>query len=97
MNNKKYKVTCLKCKKSSRINIINDTQVMYEDILPIIAARFRNDFKWGFECSCGNDSRLSIKEKDQVNQLVSGTKQQIADIVSGLKIKDELKFRMELA
>lgn len=98
MNKKSYKVTCLKCKKTSRLGIIDNMKVVYTDHIPIIACRLRPDDKWGFECQCGNDNRLARQEKDQVDILVSGGgKQAIKKITDSLKIKDELQFRMEIA
>lgn len=95
MKVQKYKVTCLKCKKASLINIVNDTQPVYIDHVPICAARFRGDLQWGFECLCGNDSRVAKSEASQVEALVlNGGKAAVKKIVDGLKIKDELKFKM---
>lgn len=98
MDTRTFKITCLKCKKSSRIKIANGKDVIYIDHTPIIAARLRGDMQWGFECMCGNDSRLCIEEKKDANLLIQGSsKEIIKKIVDSLKIKDELKFRMESA
>lgn len=96
MDIKNYRVTCLACKGGSRLAIINGTQVNYKDHVPIIAARLRGDLKWGFECMCGNDSRLAIQEKGQVKELVQGGAHAIHKLAESLKIKDELKFTMEV-
>lgn len=91
-------ITCLNCKGQSRIKIINDTQVMYIDHTPIIACRLRGDMKWGFECTCGNDSRLAREERDQAPMLLqAGSKQAFDKLIASLKVKDEKKFVMETA
>ncbi len=98
MDVKKYKVTCLSCLKSSLLNIVANSQVNYIDHTPIIACRMRGDMKWGFECICGNDSRLARQEQDQASTLLCGSnKSVIKKVVDSLKIKDELKFKMESA
>lgn len=90
-----YKVTCLKCKGSDNLKITPDHTVFFTEHFPIIAARFRPDMNWGFECgSCGNDSRVALEEKDQLNTLVRGGEHSIQKIADSLKIKDELKFSM---
>lgn len=77
------------------IQIINDTQVMYIDHTPIIACRLRGDMKWGFECICGNDSRLAYEEKEQApSLLLQGSKAELDKLIASLKIIDEKKFRM---
>lgn len=96
MDRKTYRVTCLKCKGSSVLHILNGTQVVYKDQMPIIAARLRGDMQWGFECSCGNDSRLAREEKPQIKALVQGGAHAVAKIAASLKTKDVNKFRMEL-
>jgi hypothetical protein len=88
-------VTCLNCKGQSRIKIINDTQVMYIDHTPIIACRLRGDMQWGFECTCGNDSRLARdEEKDAPVLLQHGSAEALTNLIDSLKVKDEKKFRM---
>lgn len=96
---KTYKIICLGCKGHSIVRIMDITnQVIYVQHTPIIACRLRPDMKWGFECTCGNDSRLAKEEIGQVNMLVSGGGVSVIDrIVKMAKIKDSLKFRMEFA
>lgn len=54
--------------------------------------------KWGFECMCGNDSRLALEEKEQAPMLMqAGSKFALKKLIDGLKIKDKDKFIMELA
>lgn len=93
----KYRVTCKKCKGSDELLIDNQSKrVMFTKHLPIIAARFRPDENWGFECQCGNDSRLAPQEKKQANVLISGaTKQTIKQIIKNLEIKPNTRFEME--
>lgn len=93
-----FTVTCLNCGDSSRIKIINDTEVMYIDHTPIIACRLRGDMQWGFECICGNDSRLAREEREQAPMLMQqGSDQALRKLVDSLKIRDKDKFAMEPA
>jgi hypothetical protein len=56
----------------------------------------RGDMNWGFECVCGNDSRFCQQEKEDIKILVQPASETVIDnIIKSLKIKDELKFRME--
>lgn len=68
---------------------------MYKDHTPIIAARLRPDLVWGFECKCGNDSRVAPEEKDQLDLLVSGGDHAIEKIAAGLSVSHTKKFNME--
>lgn len=96
MKAQKYRITCLNCKGSSKIQIINDKDVIYVDHVPIIACRLRGDLQWGFECQCGNDSRLAKEELSQIDNLVvKGSREAIQKIADSLKVKDKLKFNME--
>lgn len=98
MNSQKYAVTCLQCKQTALISVLGDTQVMYIDHLPIIACRLRPDMKWGFECRCGNDTRLAPQEKPQADMLVAGATPGVVErIVASATEKPELKFKMEKA
>lgn len=99
VKSKAYTVTCQRCKDVSRIRIINDTQVVYIDQVPIISARLRGDMNWGFECICGNDSRVAPEEKDNLNFLVQmhdpvRKELTINQIAKTLTTKNHLKFRM---
>lgn len=97
-NVENFLITCLNCKGQSRIKILDGREVMYVDHTPIIACRLRGDMKWGFECICGNDSRLAREEKDDAPMLLqAGSKNALEKLVDSLKIKDEKKFKMELA
>lgn len=98
MDVKKYLITCLKCKGQSQIQIIDGKQVMYIDHTPIISCRFRGDLKWGFECMCGNDSRLARSEEADAPMLMQrGSADALKKLIDSLKIKDEKKFVMEVA
>jgi hypothetical protein len=98
MDAKNFLITCCNCKGHSRIKIINNTEVLYLDHTPIIAVRFRPDMKWGFECLCGNDTRLAPQEVDQADMLVAGSsKDVIQRIVDAATDKPEHNFRMEPA
>lgn len=91
-------VTCLDCNEQSRIKIIDEQQIFYLDHLPIIAARLRPDMKWGFECICGNDTRLAPEEKKDIEMLVAGSDEGVIPrIIEALTSKPELKFRLDNA
>lgn len=90
-------VECLSCHGSSHIRIVNDHDVLYVDHSPIIACRLRGDMKWGFECQCGNDSRLAREEKNDAKILVKGGEHALKRLVKSLKIPDEDKFAMVYA
>lgn len=95
MDAKKCLVTCLNCGGKSRINIVAGSTVLYVDQTPIISCRLRGDLNWGFECLCGNDSRLAPQEANQAHVLVQSTSPSVVQrLIDGLKIKDKLKFTM---
>lgn len=95
MKSESYIVICKKCLGKSRLGIVGGQTVIYTDHTPIIAARLRPDMKWGFQCMCGQDSRVSNSESDQVDVLVQGGAHAIDAIKDSLKIKDEDKFILE--
>lgn len=93
----RYKVTCLKCKKSDVLTIAEDAhRVMdYEGKFktPFRAFRWRPDLKWGIECICGQDSRLAPQEAKDIDKLVDGDPMSIQRILDGLK-EPQNKFSM---
>lgn len=91
----KYTVTCQKCGGHDELSITHDRTVFYKEHAPIISARYRPDLNWGFECTCGQDSRVAPEEKDQLNKLVRGGEYSIAQIAKSLTPHNELKFSME--
>lgn len=97
---KKYKVTCLKCNESD-VLVINDSDHVVHDFgngagTNLLAARWRGDGEWGFECRCGNDNRLSKhEEKDLKKLVVRGDPLSIKRIADSLKIPDNKQFSME--
>ncbi len=101
MDTKKYLVTCLSCKQSDVITVIEPDHIITEFKkmmgTNLLAGRWRRDLSWGFECICGNDNRLSLAEKKDMDILVKGTKQAIKKIADSLKIPDETQFKMEPA
>lgn len=91
----KYTVICEKCGGHDELTITSDRAVFYKDHAPIISARYRPDMNWGFECLCGQDSRLSPQEVDHVDILVKGAdKVTLEQIAKSLTPKNELKFQM---
>lgn len=100
MTDEKYRVTCRNCKGSDIIRFVNQgnqTHVFYTNHVPIIAARYRPDLKWGFECgNCGNDSRLAYEERNNLKVLVRGASESALEaIAKNLKRKNEDNFSME--
>lgn len=91
----KYKVTCEKCGGSDVISITPDRTVFYTEHTPIISARYRPDMNWGFECTCGQDSRVAPEEAGALEKIVRGGEHSIAQIAKSLTPKNELKFSME--
>ena len=94
MQAEKYEVTCKNCGGHDTLTIVNGREVMYKNHTPIISARFRGDLKFGFECLCGNDSRLARSERPQIETLVRGGEHAIEAVKESLLIKDEDKFQM---
>lgn len=96
MTTENYRVTCESCKGSDIIKITEDRTVFYTEHTPIISARFRPDLNWGFECLCGQDSRVAPEEKDSLGKIVkNATENMLKDIAKSLTPKNELKFKME--
>jgi len=96
---KKYKVTCLKCKESDVLTILDERYVTAQERelqTNILAARLRPDGTWGFECRCGNDNRLAAKEAGRIDELViHATGGQMDKIKSQLLTPDNKQFTME--
>lgn len=70
-----YKITCLKCKKSDDAMIYKDGRIDFAGGAKtnFLSARFRGDANWGFECVCGNDTRLAKEELGDFEKLAYGT------------------------
>lgn len=96
MTTDNFRVTCEKCGGSDVLKITPDRIVFYTEHTPIISARFRPDMNWGFECMCGQDSRVAPEEKDSLHVLVrNASESAIKAIANSLTPKNNLKFRME--
>lgn len=91
----RYQVTCLKCKKSDIVTFADRDVVDYEGkfATPFLSFRYRPDNQWGFECKCGNDSRLLKEEMPDFNKLVQGDNPGIANILKNLE-ESPIKFEM---
>lgn len=102
---KKYRIKCLKCNGSNTalISEVRDGEFAIDldtdhrkNPIFIISGRYRGDMNYGWECACGNDSRLAREEFKDIDSLViNGGKQAIAHITQSLKVEDDKKFRME--
>jgi len=93
----KFTVTCEQCGGHDVLSITPDRTVFYKEHTPIISARYRPDMKWGFECVCGQDSRVAPEEKDVLGRIVRGGEHSIEQIAKSLTPHNELKFKMEAA
>lgn len=60
---KRFHIHCQSCEKMiGLIGIQPNGVVRYFDTDGIISSRQRLDKTWGFQCVCGNDSRLAMAE-----------------------------------
>lgn len=92
-----YTVTCEKCGGHDELKITDNKQVFYTEHTPIISARFRPDMQWGFECLCGQDSRIALEEKASLQTIVKNASDStIEALAKSLRPKSELMFKMEL-
>jgi hypothetical protein len=90
-----WAITCQKCKGRSRIRIVNGRDVLYLDHTPIIACRLRPDTKWGFECMCGNDTRLAPQERHDAGLLIANAEESVVKrIVKAATATPERNFEM---
>lgn len=107
MEMKQYQVTCLNCKGSNiaivtevrsgefEINLNADHRRDPDNIY-IISARYRGDMNLGWECMCGNDSRLAREEFKDIKELVVNSGQHaIEHITNSLKKTDKQKFKVQ--
>ncbi|TAL08210.1 MAG: hypothetical protein EPO02_13565 [Nitrospirae bacterium] len=98
MQQKKYRVTCLKCGESDILTIETANHLILDFakqmLTNILAGRWRKDLQWGFECRCGNDNRLAAAEKDEFDALVQGSVMTVEKIARSLQIPDEKQFKM---
>lgn len=95
---RKYKVTCLNCKRSDVLTIDESNHQVWDYagklMTNFLSARFRKDGQWGFECVCGNDNRLSSAEAKDFDTLVAGDPLSIKRIADSLKLDDSKQFVM---
>ena len=89
-----YLVKCKKCKKENVITI-NDNKVEYPENNTLLSARFRADMQWGFECLCGNDTRLCKQELEVTNVQVKGSSKEVVEaVIDNLKATPDDSFIM---
>lgn len=62
-------IHCLECDKDVAKVEFRDGVIMYRGLMGLLSARLRFDGNWGFQCSCGNDSRLAQTEKGLITSL----------------------------
>ena len=93
---KRYEVTCLKCKQSDILLIDDNSHAIINygkgASTNLLAGRWRKDERFGWECICGNDNRVSKQEEQFLSELV--TQGSIEDIKKSLKIDDNKQFKM---
>jgi len=92
---KNYKVICQKCKGYSELNIDDYSRVTYKNIGQVISARFRLDNNWGFECLCGQDSRMTDQEKRMISDWTNPRPLELDEIKNNLVIQNDNKFIMK--
>jgi len=93
MNTKSYKVVCLKCDGSSRVDIDDMDRVFWIDTNEVISARKRLDSQWGFECLCGNNDIVTRQEAREIKNLQSPAAEDIEAIIQSIK-PDKPRFTM---
>lgn len=98
MQKKRFKVTCLECGQEDILTIEPSNHLVLDFakqmMTNILAARWRQDLQWGFECRCGNDNRLAAEEKDQFDTLVHGDPISVKKIADSLEKADDKQFKM---
>lgn len=94
-----YILTCLNCQQSDTITIDDDNKILFKrgESTNFLSGRYRQDMQWGFECKCGNDSRISKSEESYFDKLVSGAPMGIEAVRRSLKTDDSKKFAMVVA
>lgn len=91
----KYTISCTQCKGSSRVEI-NGEHIKYIDTTPIISARYRRDLKWGFECICGNDTRMAKSEFGDAPTLLKGSSGEVmARVIDKMRESTDDSFIMQ--
>ncbi len=98
MTKQNYTITCTNCKGKSRVVIEEDSFITYIDETPIISARYRKDLKWGFECICGNDTRLcqeELFEEDSKVKVKGSSQATVEAVIDRMKQSGEDSFIME--
>lgn len=93
----KYNVTCLKCKKSDEVSIVDERHIDWNHSTTnhIISARKRLDNEFGFQCKCGNNDILSEQEKRNISDKQNPDPQEVAEIVRNLE-PQKAKFKLEI-
>lgn len=92
-----YKITCKKCKQEAVVEIDDHKHLItrWVKFVPIISGRYRLDMQWGWECTCGNDTRLSAQEKKTIKNPVSPDPKDIMTVTKNLQIVPDTRFKME--
>lgn len=98
----RHKVTCLKCKQSDNVMIVRNPItggriISFEAgaATPFLSGRYRADGQYGFECSCGADTRLCKEEAKDFDKLVYGSPMGIEKLRKTLQRGTKQWFRME--
>lgn len=93
-----YLIQCKICKGKSKLKISPDQRVEYIDQIPIISSRYRKDMRWGFECLCGNDTRLCEMEFNEVDNQVpvkGSSKEVVYAVIDRLRSSNDDSFVMQ--
>lgn len=104
MTSKKLQIKCLQCNRTNTAIVTEIEQNRWSiDLnyyhqqdpsnIAIISGRFRKDMDFGWECVCGNDSRLAREEFPDIKKLViNGGESSIKKITKSLSKTDKQKF-----
>lgn len=80
------RIYCQSCKKEIGIVDLSGSKPRYIKESGIMSARQRFDGEWGFECVCGNDSRIAEQEKGIITSSIP-TKEDMNKIFNNIKKK----------
>lgn len=62
-------IYCNQCKKNvGEFHVDDRGKVVFDSEDGILAVRKRMDGNWGFQCMCGNDSRIAQQEKGLIGK-----------------------------
>lgn len=90
----KYKITCKNCKQSDVLEIVEDTNILWQNNTYIISGRRRLDMQWGWQCFCGNNDILTDQEERMITDKENPDPLEINEVIKNLE-PQETKFAMD--